>query len=115
MDRGVFFLAATVVGAGIGYFVGKSFDEGTPKYWKILGIVNARLGAGTGTLAGALIGASVAGSYLYLELIFRVIVWSGEACMNHPIRALVITAVFIGVFAIVGASQDNGSPRGRRA
>ncbi len=36
--------------------------------------------------------------------------------MNHPIRALVVTAVVIGVLAFVGASQDAGnkSSKGRK-
>jgi hypothetical protein len=112
MDRGVFFLGATALGAAVGYFVGKSQDENAPLVEKVFGIWTSRKGAFTAM--GALLGASVAGMYLYVELLFRVIVWSGEACMNHPIRALVITAVFIGVLAIVSASQDNGSRRGRR-
>jgi hypothetical protein len=113
MDRGVFFLAATVVGAGIGYFIGKSQDDDAPVVAKVFGIWNSRKGAFTAM--GALLGASVAATYLYVELLFRAVIWSGEACMNHPIRALVITAVFIGAFAI-GFSQDNGDkpPRGRR-
>ena|ERR1700733_13445448 len=114
MDRGVFFLAATVVGAGIGYFIGKSQDDDASLLEKVSGIWNSR--KGTFTAMGALLGASVAGMYLYVELLSRAIIWGGEACVNHPIRALVITAVFIGVLAIVGAGQDAGnkSPKGRR-
>ena len=97
MDRGVFFLAATVVGAGIGYLIGKSYDEGTPRAVKILGIWNARMGSPLGTAVGALLGAAAAATYLYLELMARIVVWGGEACANHPFRVLAVTALFIAV------------------
>ncbi|HEY5236071.1 MAG TPA: hypothetical protein VIJ14_07835, partial [Rhabdochlamydiaceae bacterium] len=85
-----------------------------PVVAKVFGIWNSRKGAFTAM--GALLGASVAATYLYVELLFKAVIWGGEACANHPIRALVITAVFIGMF-VLGASQDNGdrSHRGRRS
>lgn len=111
MDRGVFLLAATVVGAGIGYFVGTSFGEGLAGRDKA-----AKLGKGIGTLCGALFGVTLAGTYLYLELVARVFVWGGEAMMNHPIAALVTAVVVIGIAALVALAENSDKPpKGKKA
>jgi hypothetical protein len=55
------------------------------------------MGAGIGTLYGALLGAAGAGTYLYLEFVARVFVWAVKSIMHHPIAALVGVFVFIGV------------------
>ena len=105
MDRGVFFLATTVVFAGIGYFAGRALDDGQPK--KIFGIVNTRIGAGAGTLAGALIGAGIAATYLYLELLSRIVVLAGATCANHPFKVLAVAALFILMLAAASRKRDN--------
>jgi predicted membrane protein len=109
MDRGVFFLASTVLGTGIGYFVGRSLDEDASAE-RFFGIWRSRIGAGT--VMGALVGASVAAIYFYVEFLGRVVVWCAEACIHHPIRAAVVTVVFVGFLALIGSQMDD--PQRRR-
>ena len=103
MDRGVFFLGATVVVAGIGYFIGQSLDENAG-ISKVLGVWKSRTAAGTA--AGAITGASIAASYLYLEFLGRTIVWYGKSFVDRPLITGIATLVFLVTLGVLLSAQD---------
>ena len=114
MDRGVFFLGAAALGAAVGFVAGKSCDDDAG-ITRTIGIWKSRKGAGTA--AGAIIGASVAGLYFYVELLCNVAIWCGKACANYPVRTGVIALIFLVVVGICAQDAQNNQRRpspGRR-
>lgn len=110
MDGKTFILASTLVGTGIGYLTGWSFDKKVNSGFNrfinnLTGSKEANVLA-ISTLSGGIIGLSVSVAYVCIELyakaLFSVGKWVIQSSVEHPIISSVALGILlIGSVAIV--------------